>query len=184
MSYLKSSPGETDLRDVFVKFPQRSVKMLRLIDDIMRGESALSAGERELIFAFCSSQNSCQFCYSSHQPVAGALGVDESIFPELERDIDSARVDERLKPVLHYARKLTLHSSQITQKDVDAIYAAGWNEQAFLDIVSVCAIANFFNRIVDGVGVDVSSEQARDAGNSTLNTIGYAGLADRLEAME
>ena len=59
MSFLPSSPGPTNLPDVFQKYPQRSVLMLRLIDNILRGESPLSVAERELIFAYGSGQNAC-----------------------------------------------------------------------------------------------------------------------------
>lgn len=38
MSFLLSSPGTTNLPDVFEKYPERSVLILHLIDDIMRKE--------------------------------------------------------------------------------------------------------------------------------------------------
>ena len=181
MSFLLSSPGATNLSDVFGKFPRRSVLMLRLIDDIMRGDSPFSVAERELIFAYVSGQNSCQFCYESHKPVAGAFGIDESVFGELVQDIETASVSAKLKPVLKYVRKLTRTPDKMVKADATAIYDAGWDEQALVDAVSVCAIANFFNRFVDGVGVDVSPEHARETGANLLPTVGYAGLADELE---
>ncbi len=36
-------------------------------------------------------------------------------------------------------------------------------------------------RALDGVGVDVSSEQARNTGATLLPTVGYGGLAEELE---
>lgn len=181
MSYLLSSPGATDLPDVFKLYPKRSVLMLRLIDDIMRGDSPFSVAEREMIFAFASSQNNCNFCYESHKPVAAAFGIDESVFDELIQNIDTASVSENLKPVLKYVKKLTVTPHKMVEADASHVYEAGWDEQALVDAVSVCAIANYFNRFVDGVGVDVTSEQARQSGASVLPTLGYAGLADALE---
>ena len=181
MSFLQSSPGKTNLPDVFKLYPRRSILMLRLIDDILRGDSTFTVAEREMIFAFASSQNECQFCYESHKPVAAAFGVDEAVFDELVVDIDTASVSPKLKPVLKYVKKLTLTPSKMVETDARAIYDAGWNEQAFVDAASICAIANYYNRFVDGVGVDVSNEDARQAGATLLPTIGYAGLADELE---
>lgn len=181
MSFLPSSPGPTNLTEVMQQHPVRAVLMLRLIDDIMRGNSPLSVAERELIFAYGSAQNACNFCYHSHRPVAAAFGIDEDIFDELMTGIDSAGVDDRLKPILRYVQKLTLTPSRMTQADADAILAAGWDEQALVDVVSICAVQNFFNRFVDGVGVDVDDSTARQTGAAVLPTIGYAGLADRLE---
>ncbi len=184
MSFLPSSPGITNFRDVMQMYPQRSVLMLRLIDDIMRGDSPLTVAERELIFAYGSGQNACNFCYQSHRPVAAAFGIDESVFDELMTSIDGSSVDERLKPILRFVQKLTLTPSRMTQADADAILDAGWDEQALVDVVSICAVHNFFNRFVDGVGVDVDTATARRSGEEVLPTIGYAGLADRLEEAE
>ena len=181
MSFLPSSPGPTNLPDVFQKYPERSALMLRLLDNILRGESPLSVAERELIFAYGSGQNACSFCFDSHKPVAAAFGIDEGVFDELMTDIDTARIDERLKPILQFVKKLTQTPARMTQADADAIFAAGWDEQAFVDAVSICAALNYFNRFVDGIGVDVDSETARQTGAELLPTIGYAGLADRLE---
>ncbi len=182
MSFLPSSPGTTNLPDIFQRYPKRAVLMLELIDDILRGESALSVGERELIFAYGSAQNSCDFCYASHKPVAAAFGIDETVFDRIHDDIDSAPVDERLKPILKFVRKLTLTPGKMVAVDAEAIFAAGWDERAFFDVVSVCAIQNFFNRVVDGTGVDVSADVARATGGELLPTIGYRGIADQLKA--
>ena len=75
MSFLLSSPGVTNLPDVFQKYPKRGVLILRLIDDIMRQASPLSDGERELIFTYISGLNACGFCYHSHVPAATAFGL-------------------------------------------------------------------------------------------------------------
>lgn len=182
MSFLRFSPGPTDFPEVLKRYPRRSVLMLRLADEILRQPSPFSVAERELIFAYISAQNACDYCHDSHRPVAAAFGIDEKVFDELQRDVDGASVDERLKPVLRYARKLTLTPARMVQADADALYAAGWDEQALVDAASVCALANFFNRIVDGIGIDVTGEQARQTGAALLPTIGYGGLADRLES--
>jgi len=51
----------------------------------------------------------------------------------LKTDIDSANVDEKLKPILHFIKKLTLTPEGITSKDAQHIFDAGWDEQAFLE---------------------------------------------------
>ncbi len=181
MSFLLSSPGTTNLPDVFQKYPKRGIMILHLIDDIMREESPLTDGERELIFTYISGLNSCSFCFHSHVPAATAYGIDESIFGDMKINLDSPKVDKKLQPILIYAKKLTLTPTQVTKADVDAIYAEGWNEQAFFDVVCICCVVNFMNRFVNGVGVDVDPETAHQAGASVLPTIGYSGWAANLE---
>ena len=181
MSFLLSSPGATNLSDVLEKYPERGSLILRLIDDIMRTDSPLTHGERELIFVYISGLNACQYCFYSHTPAATAFGIDESIFGDMDVDLDTPKIDEKLKPILSYVKKLTLTPAKITQADVDAIYAEGWNEQAFVDAVSLCSAVNFMNRFVKGVGVDVDAETAYQTGGSVLPTIGYSGWAESLE---
>ena len=193
MSFLPSSPELTNLTDIFRQYPERARLMLLLIDDILRGDSPLSVAERELIFAYGSGQNACNFCYHAinirpfrirHRDFGTltAHTIDETVFDELMEDIDTASVDTRLKPILRFVRKLTLTPSRMSQADADAIFAAGWDEKAFVDVVSICAIQNFFNRFVDGIGIDVDDEVARRTGAALLPTIGYAGIAERLTA--
>ena len=50
-------------------------------------------------------------------------------------------------------KKLTENPSKVTKKDAEAVYAAGWDEQALYDAVTVCALFNFMNRIIEGTGV-------------------------------
>lgn len=106
---------------------------------VMRDPSPLTAAQRELIFAFCSGLNACTYCYESHSVGAVELGVDEKLFTELMEDIDSSPAPDEMKPILHLARKVTLTPSRVVQGDVDKILAAGWDERAYLDAMSVCA---------------------------------------------
>lgn len=179
MSFLLSSPGTTNLSDVFEKYPERSVLILHLIDDIMRKESPLSDGERELIFTYISGLNDCQFCFQSHAPAATALGIDESAIGNMDIDLDTQ--NEKLKPIFSYVKKLTLTPALVVKADVDSIYAAGWNKQAFMGVVGICCVVNFMNRFVNGVGVDVDADTAHKTGASVLPTISYAGWAGNLE---
>ena len=119
---------------------------------VMRGESPLSEGQREFIAAYTSSLNACSLCYGVHKLVAQQFDIDSSILDRLGEDIDAAAVDERMKPLLKYARKLTLEPGNMTQADADAVFAAGWSEQALHDAVNIICMFNFMNRIVLGHG--------------------------------
>lgn len=123
---------------------------------LMRGPSPLSEAERELIGAFSSGLNACSYCYQGHRISAESFGVDVALFEKLMDEIDTAPVDEKLKPILHYVRKLTLTPSRMVQADADAVYGAGWDEHALHDAVAVCATFAFMNRLVLGHGVKYS----------------------------
>ncbi len=64
--------------------------------------------------------------------------------------------------------------------DAEAVRAAGWDDWALLhDAVSVCALFNLRNRLVDGLGVAADPEYA-DLSGRRLAEGGYAGLRDLL----
>ena len=65
-------------------------------------------------------------------------------------DIDGAAVDQALKPVLHFVRKLTQTPADITPEDARPIYDAGWQDGAVVSAIEVCALVGFINRVLDG----------------------------------
>jgi len=114
--------------------------------------------ERELIAGYVSGLNACIYCHGVHEATAQASGIPEGLMVQLLDDIDKAAVDEKMKPILRYVRKLTLSPSRMTQADADAVFAAGWNDQALHDAVSTCALFNFMNPLVEGLGIKADQE--------------------------
>ena len=104
--------------------------------------------------------------------VAGALGVEPDLFKVLLSDIDLAPVEDRIKPILRYARKLTLGPARMTEADAAAAYEAGWGDDALYSAALVTALFNFYNRLVDGVGLALPDghvvEAAKRLSNSRL----------------
>ncbi len=41
----------------------------------------------------------------------------------------------------------------MVQEDVDAITAVGWSEQTVEDVVAITALFNYYNRLMDGLGM-------------------------------
>ena len=153
MKILHSLPESPHLLQVLQKFPKGVLPLLEFHDEILRGESALSIGEREMIAAYVSGLNACAFCFGSHKMIAGAFGVEEAVFDRLMEDVQTAPVPDGLTPMLLYAKKLTLEPAKMTPADADAVREAGWDEEALVDVVKVCALFNFMNRIIFGTGV-------------------------------
>ena len=153
MAYLKSLPRDAVLADVFKAFPDHAKIRMQYSEALMRGESPLSVGERELIAAFVSGLNACAYCHGVHEATARAFGLDEGLVARLIADGDAASADDRMKPILRYVRKLTLTPAKMVQSDADAVFAAGWSERALHDAISVCAWFNFMNRYVEGHGI-------------------------------
>lgn len=153
MGYLPSLPEQTNLSDVLKAYPKGVEPLLRYHDDILRGPSPFTIGERELIAAYVSATNGCEYCTNAHTMYAETYGFDAAVIDGMIEDLATSDVPDRMKPVLAYAGKLTSAPGDICQGDVDAILDAGWSEEAVADTVYVTAIFNFMNRVIMGTGV-------------------------------
>ena len=153
MSLFPSLPETPHLADVFKAFPDHIKPLLMYHDALLRGESPLSVAERELIAAYVSGLNACTFCFGAHKVMARAFGVEEALIDALVADVETAPVDEKLKPILNYVAKLKTLPPKLRDQDARAVYDAGWSERALFDAVQVAALFNFMNRIIEGTGV-------------------------------
>lgn len=153
MALFPSLPETAHLADVYRAFPQHVKPLLDYHDALLRGESPLSVAERELIAAFVSGLNACNFCFGAHKTAARAFGVEEATIDALVQNVETAPVDEKLKPILRYVAKLKNLPPRLTPADAKAVFDAGWSERALFDAIEVAALFNYMNRIIEGTGV-------------------------------
>ncbi len=180
MSFLKNLPQDAALLDVLRAYPETAKPLLDYHEVLLRGESPLTPGERELIAAYVSGLNACSYCHGIHTATAEAFGVEEGLLEALLLDVDSSSVDDKMKPILRYVQKLTSAPSRMTPADADAVYAVGWDDQALHAAVSICALFNCMNRLVEGLGIQAPAGYHATSA-SRLKDIGYAGLAAMLD---
>jgi uncharacterized peroxidase-related enzyme len=175
MTRLTSLTDNAVLLDVFTAFPATSEPLLDYHETVMRGDSPFTVAEREFIAAYVSGLNSCSYCHGVHTVAAEACGVPAGQIPAAVVDVDVAEVPAKLRPVLRYVAKLTRAPSSVSDDDARAVYAAGWDERALHDAVVVCALFNFMNRLVEGLGITAGPDYFAESGKR-LHDIGYAGL--------
>lgn len=173
MSDPTAAPGS--LLALFQAHPDAARPLIAYHEVLLRGPSALSVAERELVAAFVSALNACSYCHGVHAATAQAFGVDALLMDALIADVDLAPIDEGLRPVFRFVRKLTLTPSRVTAADRADILSAGWPEPVLHDIAAICGLFNLMNRIVDGMGI--SADVNYTASSATrLHAGGYAGL--------
>jgi uncharacterized peroxidase-related enzyme len=173
MTLLRALPANATLADLRLRYPDLLEKLRPYADRLMRGPSPLTPGQRELIAAFVSGVNSCRYCHGAHARVAQAFGIDETVLAAALDDLERAAIDRSLKPLLRYVRKLTETPSRMTEADASAVYAAGWNDDALLHAIAVCAYFNNMNRLVDGTGI-VGTPEAYAVAARQLAAHGYS----------
>jgi uncharacterized peroxidase-related enzyme len=175
MSYLTSLPDDTALLQVFRTYPESAKPLIAFHEVLMRQPSPFTDAERELIAAYVSGVNACTYCHGVHTATAEAFGVEPGLLAAALSDVDTAPVDDKLRPILRYVGKLTATPAKMTQADADEVFAAGWDDRALYSAVMVCALFNFMNRMVDGLGISAGPDYFAESGER-LRKVGYAGL--------
>ncbi|KQV13766.1 carboxymuconolactone decarboxylase family protein [Kitasatospora sp. Root107] len=132
-----------------------------LAEQLLRGESPLSVGERELIASYVSVRNETRFCTGAHGAAAAhALGGDFALVEAVHRDVASAPVDERLRALLMLAGQVQIGGLAVTAADVERARAAGADDESIHDTVLIAAAFAMYNRFVDGLGAITPEDPA------------------------
>ena len=182
MPFFPSLPADAGVRHILSLNPAAGRALIEFHTAALRNASALPARDKELIAAYVSGLNACQYCFGVHAETAKAFGVEEGLVEQLLADPAAAAVDPRLRPLLAYARKLTMEPSRMTQADADAVFAVGWGETELHDAVLTVCLFNFMNRLLEGHGVKGNAALYATRGQA-LRDEGYEPLLGALAAL-
>ncbi|MGH9380717.1 MAG: carboxymuconolactone decarboxylase family protein [Thermoanaerobaculia bacterium] len=95
-----------------------------LTHEAMRGPSAWSVGDRELMAAFVSKVNQSEFCITAHSATSSIWYGDAGKVAATLADPETAPIEEPLRATLRMLRKLTKEHT-LDADDVRAVLAAG-----------------------------------------------------------
>ena len=132
--------------------PATAKPLMGLAELLLRGESPLSRGERELIAAEVSNLNGCQFCYNAHGTHA-ALQLDGGwdVVDAVVTDLDGAPLSDKLKALLRIAIAVATGGKRVTPAMVDAAKTVDASDVEIHDVVLIAAAFCMYNRYVDGL---------------------------------
>lgn len=140
--------------------PKAADFLARLSHEIMHEDAPISVAMRELIAAYTSSLNRCEFCMKAHAAVAAHLYNDEALVWSAIRNLEGSALHEKDKAILRFTRKITLDSGSIDEADIATLHIAGWDDTSIFYAIASCALFNFYNRFVSANGVKPVSDQA------------------------
>ena len=179
MSFLKENSHINSVLDILQLNRKAGVALVQFHSAVMRQESELSVRDRELIAAYVSGLNACRYCHGVHSVTAELFGVEAGLLEAMIEDLDLAAIDDRLKSIFVFVRQLTEEPSKVSQELADAVFEAGWSEQALHDAVQVCCLFNFMNRLIEGHGVKGNQSLYSERGR-LLGENGYEPMLNAL----
>lgn len=140
--------------------------------EAMRGPSAWSVGDRELMAAYVSKVNESAFCVGAHTATARRAYQDGAKVQAVLADLESASVEEPLRATLRMLGKLTAEGG-LSAEDMREVLSAGVSPQQVEDALAVCAAFNTTDRLADAFGFEVLSPEGFEAGAKYLLKRGY-----------
>src|SRR5215467_2507419 len=146
--------------------------MKELTHEVMRGPSAWSVGDRELMAALVSKTNDCAFCIGAHTATAARAYRDETKVAAALTDLETAPIEEPLRATLRMLRKLTRENA-VNANDMRAVLAAGVSREQIEDALAVCFAFNTTDRLADAFGFVVPGPKGFEAGAKFLLRRGY-----------
>jgi uncharacterized peroxidase-related enzyme len=147
--------------------------LARFTHGIMHEPSPLSSGLRELIAAYTSYVNECEFCTKSHVAIAAELLGDEELVWSVLRDLENSALPEREKALLRYVAKVTRDLPSVTEDDAQILRNAGWTDEDIYYALTVCSLFNFYNRWVTASGVHAVSHEGHRVRAKVMAQNGY-----------
>jgi uncharacterized peroxidase-related enzyme len=140
--------------------------------EAMRGPSAWSVADRELMAAYVSQVNESAFCVGAHTATAGQAYQDQAKVRAVLADLESAPVEDGLRATLRMLGTLT-REGKVGAGEMRQVLSAGVSRQQVEDALAVCAAFNTTGRLADAFGFAVLSPEGFQAGAKYLLKRGY-----------
>lgn len=139
----------------------------------MRGPSAWSVGERELMAAMVAKWNSCAFCVGAHGAVA-AKTMTRPVVDAVLADFRSAPITEPLKGALAFLEIMTLRPMALSADSAREALRSGLTTADLKDAAAIAALFNIITRYADALNFAMPTASEFDRAADMLLKRGYA----------
>lgn len=133
---------------VFAENPAVLNAYTQLSDQL--GKTGLSPLEQQVVTITASVENECHFCVAAHTTISEGAGLDLSVIDAVrdDRPID----DPKLEALRVFSKKVVIDRGFVSDTDVDAFLAAGYDRAAVLAVilgVALKVISNYTNHVAE-----------------------------------
>jgi len=114
---------------------------------MLREDSGLTKGEREMIVTTTSAANHCLYCVVAHGAILRIYEKKPLVADQVAINYRKADISPRQGAMLDFAMKVCLHSDEIADADFAPLHAHGFSDEDIWDIASITAFFGLSNRI-------------------------------------
>jgi alkylhydroperoxidase family enzyme len=101
----------------------------------------------DLLGLVVSQEHSCRYCYAVTRMQLRILGMSEERMQQLEQRLAGGDLEPKAAAVVRFARRMARSIPLVTQQEIDALRATGFDDAQMREIAYVVASVAFFNRI-------------------------------------
>ena len=120
---------------------------------MLREDSGLTKGDREMIVTTTSAANHCLYCVMAHGAILRIYEKKPLVADQVAINYRKADISERQRAMLDFAMKICLNSHEINDADFTALHAHGFSDEDIWDIASITAFFGMSNRIANFSGM-------------------------------
>lgn len=114
---------------------------------MLREESGLSKGDREMIVTATSAANQCLYCVVAHGALLRIYEKKPLVADQVAVNYRKADITPRQRAMLDFAMKVCQKSDEVENADFAALQAHGFNDEDIWDIAAITAFFGLSNRI-------------------------------------
>ncbi len=114
---------------------------------MLREDSGLTKGEREMIVTTTSAANHCLYCVVAHGAILRIYEKKPLVADQVAINYRKADISQRQRAMLDFAMKVCLHSDEIADADFAPLHTHGFSDEDIWDIASITAFFGLSNRI-------------------------------------
>ena len=112
-------------------------------------KGALPAKVREQLALAVAETNGCDYCLAAHSAVGKAVGLTADQVRDARL---GGAVDGKTDALLRFTRRVVDARGKVSDADLAAVRAAGWDDAAVAEVVAHVALnvfTNYFNTVAD-----------------------------------
>ena len=120
---------------------------------MLREESNLTKGEREMIVTTTSAANNCLYCVVAHGAILRIYEKKPLVADQVAVNYRKADISARQRAILDFAMMVCQHADELEDADFEALHAHGLNDEDIWDIGAITAFFGLSNRIANMNGM-------------------------------
>ena len=125
---------------------------------MLKEDSGLSKGDREMIVTTTSAANKCLYCVVAHGAILRIYEKKPLVADQVAVNYRKADITPRQRAMLDFAMKVCLKSDEIDDADFAALQAHGFSDEDAWDIAAITAFFGLSNRMASFSGMQPNPE--------------------------